>query len=241
MVTDLLENEYIEDLQFDGLRIVLSKSLPSFTTDSVLLSDFATVKKTDFIADLGTGTGIIPILMYGRYRMRAVGFEVRADLCSMAMRSFSLNGLDEHLSAECMDIRDAYKKYNSTFSAVVSNPPYFADGLCSSYDARAQARSQGETTLYDFCLSASRILKSGGAFFCCYPASHLAELIYTLKECSLEPKRMKLVRSTADKEPYLVLLQSRKDGGRSLKIEADLIILNDNGSESDEIKKIYHR
>ena len=241
MTTDLLENEYTEDLQFDGLRIILSQSLPSFTTDSVLLSDFAAVKATDYVADLGTGTGIIPILMYGRYRMRAAGFEIRADLCSMAQRSFSLNGLCEHLSAECMDIRDAYKKYNSTFSAVVSNPPYFAGGLASDDGARAQARSQGETTLYDFCLSASRILKSGGAFFCCYPASHLAELIYTLKKCSLEPKRMRLVRSTADKEPYLVLLQSRKDGGSSLKIEKDLIVRNDDGSETEEIKKIYHR
>lgn len=240
-MTELFAHEYIEDLQFDGLRIILSENLPSFTTDSVLLSDFASLKASDFLADLGTGTGILPLLTYGRYRMRAAGFEIRADLCSMARRSFELNGLSDFLTVEHTDVRDAYKKYNGAFSAVVSNPPYFSGGNPAKGDARAQARTQDETTLSDFCTAASRILKSGGRFFCCYPSQGLAELIYCLKECGLEPKRMRLVRSSREKSPYLVLLESRKDGGVSMTIEPDLIIRNADGTETDEIKRIYHR
>ena len=237
----LLQGEFIEDLQFDGLKIILSENLPSFTTDAVLLSDFAHMKRSDNAADLGTGTGILPLLTYGRYGMKMTAFELQPALCDMASRSFALNGLNDRLCAVCMDVRDAYREYNGAFSAVVCNPPYFADGLTSDDTARAFTRSQVDASLGDFCVAAKRILKSGGTFFCCYPAKKLTELIFSLRSEGLEPKRMRLVRSTPEKMPYLALIEAKKDGGAELIIEKDLIICDGDGRETDEIKRIYHR
>ena len=237
----LLTDEYIEDLQFDGLHIILSKSLPSFTTDAVLLSDFARVKKTDNAADLGTGTGILPLLMHGRYGMKMTAFELQPKLCDMARRSFLLNGLDEILTAVNMDCREAYREYNGVFSAIVCNPPYFSGGLNSCNFERSLTRSQVDADLNDFLTAAKRLLKSGGRFYCCYPAKQLTELLYFMRANALEPKCLRFVKSTPSNPPYLVLVEARKDGGHELSFMPDLVICDENGNETDEIRKIYHR
>ena len=234
--------EYIEDLQFNGLRIILSRELPSFTTDAVLLSDFARVKQSDTIADLGTGTGIIALLMYGRYAMKAVGFEIQEQLCDMASRSFILNGLHTQLRAVHMDYREAYSFYNGKFSAVVCNPPYYDSTDITSPDpSRAVTRTKVNCPINEITLSATRILKSGGKLFMCYPAAQLCDLICALREASLEPKKLRFVRSRRDKTPYIVLVEARKDGGRGITYNPDLILLNNDGTETEELRKIYHR
>ena len=239
----LKENEYAEDLQFQNLHIILNKNLPAFTTDAVLLSDFARVKRNELTADLGTGTGIIALLMHGRYGMSAIGFELQEELCDMANRSFALNGLSDVLTAENMDYTQAYVKYNGVFSAAVCNPPYFPkdSGHIAPQHERAVTRSQLICGIEDVLHSAARLLKSGGKLFLCYPATALAELIFYMKKYSLEPKRMRFVRSRTDKAPYLVLTEARKDGGKGIIYEPDLIILNESGDETAEIKRIYHR
>lgn len=234
-------DEYIEDLQFDGLRIILNRNLPSFTTDAVLLSDFAHMKTTDEAVDIGTGTGILPLLMYGRYGMKMMGIEVQSGLCDMAGRSFALNGLSDSLTAVNMDCREAYRTYNGAFSSAVCNPPYFSSGKSSKVTERALTRSQVDATLDDFFTAARRILRSGGTFYCCYPAKQLTDAVYYLRKNALEPKSMRFVRSKPDKLPYLVLIEARKDGGAELKVMSDLIITDSSGAETDEVRRIYHR
>lgn len=241
--TYLKDGERAEDLQFKSLSIILRDDLPSFTTDAVLLSDFAKLKPTDKAADFGTGTGIIALLVYGRYSAHVTGFEIQPELCDMANRSFAMNGLSDILHAENTDFTRAYTKYNGTFSAVLCNPPYF-DGeksLVSADASRAATRSRTSTTLSDIALACSRVLKSGGRLFICYPAHELVDIFCVLRENKLEPKRLRLVKSTPQKPPYLALIEAKKDGGRRLDIEPELIITDKNGAETDEIKKIYHR
>lgn len=242
-MNSIKSTEYIEDLQYKGLFIILDKSLPSFTTDAVLLADFARVKRTDFVADFGTGTGILPLLMHGRYGMRAIGFELQSELCNMAQHSFELNGLSDFLSAENADYTSAYKKYNGAFSAVVCNPPYFDEksGFSAPDNARALSRTQLSCSLDDTLCAANKVLKSGGDIFICYPAVRLPEILSSMCMNKLEPKVLRFVRTQKEKSPYLVLVKGRKDAGKSLSYEPDLVLMNPDGSESDELRRIYHR
>lgn len=240
----LKTNEYIENLQFNGLQIILNTQLPSFTTDAVLLSDFSKLKSNDVVCDLGTGTGILPILIYGRYNAKVTGFEIQPSLCDMAGRSFILNGIDDYLNAICIDIKDAYKSHNGKFTALVCNPPYFNNDsdLASTDKARAISRICSDTTLNDFMCASNKLLKSGGKAYFCYPAAKLCDLICCLRNNSLEPKRIRFVRSKQSKSPYLILVEAKKDGGKgNICFENDLIIYNENNTETEEIKRIYHR
>lgn len=216
---------------------------PSFTTDAVLLSDFARVRNTDKVADFGTGTGIIALLMYGRYKADITGFEIQDGLCDMANRSFAMNGLSDRLRAENMDYTEAYRAYNGFFNAVVCNPPYFENGcgINPENTSRAQTRTQLSCGISDTLAAANRVLKSGGRFFVCYPAVQLTDLLFELRRNALEPKRIRFVRAAKQKMPYLVMTEARKDGGRSLIFENDLVLSCDDGSETEEVKRIYHR
>ncbi|MEA5003302.1 MAG: tRNA1(Val) (adenine(37)-N6)-methyltransferase [Christensenella sp.] len=236
--------ERIDDLQLKGLRIIQNSELFCFGTDAVLLADFASPKKGARIADLGTGTGILPLLLYGRQRDITVdAIEIQEKLAVNAQRSVELNGLCEYIRIVQGDIRDAYRLLGSEYDMVVVNPPYDkATAAIPSMDESHQtARFETKITWEEICKAAQKLLRSGGKFCMIHRVSRLVELFETLRSCRLEPKEMRLIHSSLKSEPACVLISATKDGRPALKVLPPLIVHEADGSETVEVKKIYHR
>lgn len=236
--------ERIDDLQRKGLRIIQDSELFCFGTDAVLLADFATPKKNARIADLGTGTGILPLLLYGRTEDITVqALELQEELYCLARRSVELNGLSEKIGIIHGDIKDARKLLNGEFDLVVSNPPYDQEraGIGSMSRSHRLARFEITVNFDDICAAARALLKSGGRFAFIHRASRLAELFGTLKRHRLEPKDVRFIHSFSKSPSAQVLVCAVKDGNENVNILPPLIVHNADGSETDEVKKIYHR
>ncbi|NLB60826.1 MAG: methyltransferase [Clostridiales bacterium] len=236
-------NETIEDLQFKGLKIILSADLPRFTTDSVLLSDFCKAKSNDFVADLGSGTGIISLLVHGRYGCSVVGFEINSELSELMQRSIILNGLEDKILVENMDFCEAYKQFNGAFDVCVCNPPYFnsKSHIVSQNVHRSQARTQGDVTILDIARAATRILKSSGTLYMSYPVDRLVDAFYALRSNKLEPKSVQFVRANQSSSPYLALIKAKKDGGVGMNVLDDFVIYDESGIPTEMLNKAYHK
>lgn len=244
-MTVLKEGERIEDLQFKGLRIIQNDSGFRFGTDSVLLAGFANVNRREKALDLGAGTGVIGILLAARTGAEITAVEIQKEQCDMARRSVELNG--QNIRTVEADMRTAHLILGQgAFDAAVCNPPYFPAGG-GTVSEKGEAGHKGAAThdilctLRDVAESASRLIKFGGKFFMCCPASRLAEAMYELKKSGLEPKRLRLVSSNAEKAPYLALIEAKKGAAPGLVLEKQLNITNPDGSYTEETNRIYHR
>ena len=248
MVT-LKENERIDDLERNGYRIIQNKSRFCFGMDAVLLSGFAadslSGKRKLKIADLGTGTGIIPLLVEARLKENAEkidALEIQPEMCDMARRSVELNGLSEKIRITEGDIKSASDIFGrGVFDAVTSNPPYIknAGGIINPDDSKAIARHEVLCSFRDVAESASAILKPGGRFFLVHRPDRLAEIIITLNNAGLQPKVLKMVHSFMDSEATLFLLEAIKGGNFGMKVLKPLIIYKEVGKYTDEIYDIY--
>ena len=191
------EDERIDDLQRNGYRIIQKKKGFCFGMDAVLLSGFAQVKEGEVAVDLGTGTGIIPILLEAKTKGKHfTGLEIQEEVAEMAGRSVRLNQLENRVDIVRGDIKEASRLFGkASFDVVTSNPPYMNDnhGLKNPELPKAIARHEVFCTLDDVCREASLLLKSGGRFYMVHRPHRLAEIITALKTYKLEPKRMKLV------------------------------------------------
>ena len=203
------EDERIDDLQRNGYRIIQKKKGFCFGMDAVLLSGFAQVKEGEVAVDLGTGTGIIPILLEAKTKGKHfTGLEIQEEVAEMAGRSVRLNQLENRVDIVRGDIKEASRLFDkASFDVVTSNPPYMNDnhGLKNPELPKAIARHEVFCTLDDVCREASLLLKSGGRFYMVHRPHRLAEIITALKTYKLEPKRMKLVHPFVDKEANMVL------------------------------------
>lgn len=239
------ENERIDDLQFRGLKLIQNPESFCFGTDAVLLAHFATVKKNAVVCDLGTGTGILPILLYGRHEFtRCDAVEIQPDMADMAYRSTELNNLTDKISVHCGDLRDIKNILaGGEYSTVVCNPPYKKSdsGEHNKAENRAFSRHEATCTLDDVCFAASYLLKSGGRFAMVNHADRVADIFETMRRFRIEPKRIRPVQSRPDLAPYIVLIEGIKDGKPYMNWEPTLIICDENGNESPETKTIYHR
>ena len=237
------EDERIDDLQRNGYRIIQKKNGFCFGMDAVLLSGFAQVKPGGCAIDLGTGTGIIPILMNAKTQgEHFIGLEIQEEMAEMAQRSVNLNGLQDRVSIVKGDIKEASRIFGkASFDVVTSNPPYMNDnhGLKNPELPKAIARHEVFCTFDEVCREASLLLKSGGRFYMVHRPHRLAEIITALKAYKLEPKRMKLVHPFADKEANMVLIEAVRGGGALMKVEAPVIVFDENGEYSQEIRTTY--
>lgn len=241
---DLLqEDERIDDLQRNGYRIIQKKKGFCFGMDAVLLSGFARVKEGESAIDLGTGTGIIPILLEAKTEGRHfTGLEIQEEVAAMAERSVRLNGLEDRVEIVKGDIREASRLFGkASFDVVTSNPPYMNDshGLKNPDLPKAIARHEVLCTLEDVAREAALLLKPGGRFYMVHRPHRLAEIISVLKEHRLEPKRMKLVHPFVDKEANMVLLEATRGGRSMMKVEAPIIVYREQGVYTEEIYTIY--
>lgn len=238
------EHERIDDLQYKGLRIIQNPNKFCFGTDAVLLSGFATIRRGDRVLDLGTGTGIIPILLAGRQdEARITGLEIQADMVEMASRSIRLNQLQDRVKIIKGDIKDARDLLEmDSFDLVVSNPPYkkLGSGLVNPNSSLAIARHELLCTLEDVIGAASDLLRSGARFAMIHQSDRLADIIYFMRTHRLEPKRLQMVHPNKDKPPNLVLVEGIKDSKPHIKWSRPLFVYDDEGNYSQDIKDIYH-
>ncbi|MBQ9420884.1 MAG: tRNA1(Val) (adenine(37)-N6)-methyltransferase [Lachnospiraceae bacterium] len=217
--------------------------------DAVLLSGFADVRKGETAVDLGTGTGIIPILLEAKTPGRKFyGVEIQPEMADMAGRSVLLNGLEEKVTIVQGDIKMLLKgtellpaELFGRTDAVTSNPPYMKSehGLRNPDDALAIARHEVSCTLEDVCSAAARLLRCGGRFYMVHRPHRLPEIITAMKAVRLEPKRLKLVHPFIDREANMVLIEAVRDGRPECKVEKPLIVYREPGVYTDEIYDIY--
>ena len=237
------EDERIDDLQRNGYRIIQKKRGFCFGMDAVLLSGFAQVKEGEVAVDLGTGTGIIPILLEAKTKGKHfTGLEIQEEVAEMAGRSVRLNQLENRVDIVRGDIKEASRLFGkASFDVVTSNPPYMNDnhGLKNPELPKAIARHEVFCTLADVCREASLLLKSGGRFYMVHRPHRLAEIITALKTYKLEPKRMKLVHPFVDKEANMVLIEAVRGGRSMMKVEAPIIVYREPGVYTQEIYDVY--
>ena len=226
----LKENERIDDLQRNGYRIIQNPDRFCFGMDAVLL-------------DMGTGTGILPILMEARTKAaHLTGLEIQEESADMARRSVALNGLEDKITIVTGDIKEAGSLFDAaSFDVITCNPPYMIGqhGLVNPEDAKAIARHEILCTLEDVIGQAARLLRPGGNFFMVHRPFRLTDIIALLRQYRLEPKRMQFVYPFVDKEPNMVLVEANRGGKPRMKVEKPLIIYKEPGVYMPEIYELY--
>ncbi len=235
--TDTLKN---------GYKIIQDTERFQFGIDAILLADFACagLKSGETIIDLGTGTGIIPLLMAGKLEeVSFTGLEVQEASAEMAARSVALNGLERQIQIVHGDLKEADSLFpRHSFNVVTCNPPYMIDehGRGNALDAKKIARHEVLCTLEDVVAAADSLLATHGRFFMIHRPFRLPEIFSALEKHNMEMKRMRLIQPFADKEPNMVLIEARKNAKRRLTIEPPLIVRNDDGEYTAEIQQIYN-
>lgn len=237
------QNERLDELHRNGYFIIQDPGRFCFGMDAVLLSGFARVKKGENVLDLGTGTGIIPILLEAKTEgSHFTGLEIQPESADMAARSVAYNHLEEKVSIVTGDIKDASKIFGaSSFDVITTNPPYMIGehGLKNPTDAKAIARHEVLCNLDDILRESARILKPGGRFYMVHRPFRLAEIFAKMVEYRIEPKRMQLVYPYVDKEPNMVLIEGLRGGKSRLTVEKPLIVYEEEGKYTPEIYDIY--
>ncbi len=243
MTIKLKDNERIDDLQRNGYQIIQNRDGFCFGMDAVLLSGFAKVKPEEKAIDLGTGTGIIPILLEAKNEgLHYTGLEIQEEVADMAARSVALNHLEDKITIVRGDIKEASRLFGAaSFDVVTSNPPYMNDahGLKNPDLPKAISRHEVLCTLEDVAREAAKLLRPGGRFYLVHRPHRLIEIITALKSVGMEPKRMKMVHPFADKEANMVLIEAVRGGRSMIKVEAPVIVYKEPGVYTDEIYTIY--
>ncbi len=240
---NLKENERLDELQRNGYSIIQDTKRFCFGMDAALLSGYAKAKPNETVIDLGTGTGIIPILMEAKTEAaHLTGLEIQPESADMARRSVAYNHLENKIDIVEGDIKDASSIFGaSSFDVVTTNPPYMINdhGLKSDNEAKAIARGEVLCTLDDVLRESARLLKQNGRFYMVHRPFRLAEIMCKMVEYKLEPKTMKLVYPFVDKEPNMVLISAVKGGKSRITVEKPLIVYKEKGVYTDEIYEIY--
>ncbi len=238
-----MERERIDDLGIKGYRIIQKEQGFCFGMDAVLLSDFASVRDGGRVLDLGTGTGILPILMEAKTKASYLaGLEIQSEMAKMAKRSVQLNHLESKIEIVEGDIKEASAIFShDSFDVITSNPPYMIGqhGLVNPSDTKAVARHEILCTFSDISDAARKLLKNRGKLFLVHRSFRLAEILNQLSKDGLEPKRIRFVHPYQEKESNIFLLEAVKGGKSRMVIEPPLVVYKAPNQYTDEIYKIY--
>jgi tRNA1Val (adenine37-N6)-methyltransferase len=235
------------DLTLDSIRdikIYQSKTGYRFSVDSLLLSDFVNLKTVRSAADLGSGSGIVGILIAKKYPKAKVDlFELQTGLADLSEQNIRLNNLKDRMQALQCDIRTIPALYPGLYEyeLAVSNPPFRKprSGRINVEEERAIARHELRLSLSELVDASYSVLKAKGRFCIIYHPCRLSELIETLKKRNLEPKRLRFVHSKQSSEAKMVLVEAVKGGRTGLKVENPLFLYNEDGSYTEEMREIY--
>lgn len=243
MTINLKEHERIDELHRNNYRIIQKDNGFCFGMDAVLLSGFARVSPGERALDLGTGTGIIPILLEAKTEgEHFTGLEIQEEMAKMAARSVALNALEHKIDIITGDIKEAGRIFGkASFDVVTTNPPYMNDchGLKNPDLPKAIARHEVLCTLEDVVREGAGVLRPGGRFYMVHRPRRLIEIITALTKYGLEPKRMKMVHPFIDKEANMVLIEAVRGGRAMIKVEKPLVVYQEQGVYTDEIYDIY--
>ncbi len=246
MKIELKENERIDDLEFNNLKIIQNKEGFCFGIDSILLSDFSkNIKKGANVLDLGTGTGIIATLLCGKTNLnKIIGIEIQEEIAEMANRSIKLNNLEnkfEIINENILNLLKIFEK--NSFDAIVTNPPYKKNGtgIINEDEKKIISRHEITANLEDFIMISTMLLKDKGEFYMVHRPDRLVDILSIMRKNKLEPKLLRFVFSNMNKEPKLILIKGIKNAKPFLKIESNLYIYDENGNYTEEIKKIYNK
>lgn len=244
----LKENERIDNLQYNNLKIIQNTKGFCFGIDSILISDFAKeIRKNSIGVDLGTGTGVISILLTAKTNLAKIyGVEIQADVAEMAKRSIELNHMQnkvEIVNINLNEIEEGNKKLQrELFDFIVTNPPYkkLETGKVNKSEYKYISRHELTANLEDFIRTSKYLLKDRGSLYMVHRPERLVDIITLMRKYKIEPKKIRFVHSKINKEPTLILIKGVKNANPFLKIENPLIIYNENGKYTDEIYEIYN-
>ena len=244
MDVEIKDYERVDDLHRNGYRLIQDPKRFCFGVDAVLLSGFAAAKKGDKVLDLGTGTGIIPILMSAKTQAAHFSaLEIQPESAEMARRSVLLNDLQDKIDIVEGDIKKAAEIFKpSYFDVITTNPPYmnFEGGLKNSFDPKTIARHEVLCSLDDIALAAQKLLKFGGHIYMVHRPHRLTDIMCTLRSHKIEPKKIRFVQPYANREPNMVLIEGVRSGKPMVKVLPTLVIYKDDGTYTDEIIDIYY-
>ena len=243
MKVELRDKERIDDLQRNGYQIIQNREKFCFGMDAVLLTGFAHARERDTMLDLGTGTGIIPLLMEAKYHCsHLTGLEIQEESADMARRSVALNDLQNRIDIVTGDIKEADQIFPAaSFDCITCNPPYMHGnhGLTNPHLPKAIARHEVLCTLEDVISQTAQLLKPRGRFYMVHRPFRLAEIMGLMMQYKLEPKRMRLVYPYVDREPNMVLIEGLLGGNSRITVEKPLIVYEKPGVYTQEIREIY--
>lgn len=242
----LQENERIDDLEFKGLKIIQNEKGFCFGMDSILLSDFAKkIKSKSKVVDLGTGTGIIPILLTGKTDAEKIyGIEIQKEVAQMAKRSVELNKLEEKIeiiNENILNLKNILKK--GSIDVIVTNPPYKKanTGIVNEENKKLISRHEITATLDDFIEMSSYLLKDFGEFYMVHRPERLVDILNIMRAKKIEPKKIRMINPNINKKSNLVLIKGVKCGKPFLEVEKNLYVYNLDGTYTEEILKIYNK
>lgn len=239
----LYGQERIDDLLTDGLGIIQSREVFSFSMDAVLLSRFASVPKYGKVLDMCTGNGVIPLLLTTTTKAQIEGIEIQPRLADMARRSVQMNELEDQIQIREGDLRQLVTETGHGYYDVITvNPPYMpvTSGDVKLNHHQAIARHEIECTLEEVIFSAMQLLKAGGKLFMVHRPQRIGEIITLLCKHRLEPKRIRFIHPRIDSESNMVLIEALKDGKPDVRILPPLIVYKEDGKYGDEFMDIYY-
>ena len=246
MEIKLKENERIDDLQLNNFKIIQNKDGFCFGIDAVLLSDFAkNIKNDSKVLDLGTGTGIISILLCGKTKLKKIiGVEVQKEVYDIACRNSELNNLQdkfEVINENIIDLVNIYEK--NSFDVIVTNPPYKKKntGILNDEEKKLISRHEILADLEDFINISNKMLKDKGEFYMIHRPERIVDIFELMRKYKIEPKEVRMVFSDKNNSPKMVLIKGVKNGKKFLKFRENLYIYKKDGNYTDEILKIYNK
>jgi len=248
----LNENERIDDLNINGLKLIQNKDYFMFGIDSVILSSMVkSMSSSNVIVDFCTGSSVIPILLTTRVKYKKIiGIELQQEMYDLAVRNVKMNNLQYDICILNQDIKE-YKeivKYirenvmaSGNVDVVVCNPPYkkVGTGIVNENSVKYIARHEDKCTLEDIFLSSSKLLKTKGKLYLVHKPERLADLIGLARKYNLEAKNINIMQPKIDKKASLVFIEYVKDGGNECNVNPVLIQYDENGDYTDKIKEIY--
>ena len=226
----------IDEIGFGGLKLKQDDGAYRYGVDAVLLADFTRCGPSDRVMDLGTDTGVVPLILLAKYGPESVvGLEIRPEAAALARGNAELNGMQGDVKA----VKELFPR--GSFSVVCSNPPYFEEGrgLKCSDGARQTARSESSAKLADFMEASAWLLPKGGSFYLVHRPSRLVDILSEGRAVGLEAKELRMVLPHSGEAANLVLIRFVKGGGRELRILPDLVVRQADGSYTEEMRTIY--
>ena len=241
----LYNNERIDDLECNGYRIIQSPDGYCFTSDSVLLANLCNIRKTDWVVDLCTGSGVIALLISAKYSPSIIyGVELQHRLADMAKRSVELNAGVGAGNVEIIEsaLQDINKKIGNNFDVVVCNPPYdYIEKDKEEYSEIEIAKSEAKVTLAEIISESAQLLKFGGLFYMINKSRRLVDVLFEMRNNNIEPKKIILIQPKSNKDIDTFIVEGKKGGKPSLLVPKPIIVYDDKGNYMEEVRRFYNK